>query len=148
MKSGILIWAVLGSLCLGATSVSYGAGGKEIPIYSNRSVRQQVDTLAELLEKEVGKAKNNRDRFRAMNRVVGQIKSLRDNSVPQGAQDEAHMDLMVSVLESLPSEKNFKKKDCAKYESDLINQYEPTAEEVPQEPAVQPAWKVLSFLCQ
>lgn len=148
MKTVVLNMAVLGSLCLGATSVSYGAGGKEIAIYSNRSVRQQVDTLAELLEKEVSKAKNNRDRFRATNRVVGQIKSLRDNSVPQGAQDEAHMDLMVSILESLPSEKSFKKKDCPKYESDLLNQYEPTAEDVPQEPVVQPAWKILNSLCQ
>ncbi|AFY02336.1 hypothetical protein Bdt_2654 [Bdellovibrio bacteriovorus str. Tiberius] len=111
-------------------------------------MRQQVESYTEMLEKEVGKAKNNKERYRAMNRIVGQIRSLRDNSVPQGAQDEAHMDLMVSVLESIPAEKSFKKKDCAKYENDLISQYEPTAEEAPIEPAVQPGWKVLESLCR
>ncbi|AHZ85233.1 hypothetical protein AB1A81_12555 [Bdellovibrio bacteriovorus] len=125
-----------------------GLGAGEVAIRSNRSVRQQVESYTEMLEKEVSKAKNNKERYRAMNRIVLQIRSLRDNSVPQGAQDEAHMDLLVSVLESLPAEKKFKKKDCAKYEYELINQYEPTAEESPTEPAVLPGWKVLESLCQ
>ncbi len=46
------------------------------------------------------------------------------------------MDLMVSVLESLPAQKQFTKRDCLKYENDLLTQYEPMAEETPQEPAV------------
>lgn len=148
MKLFVLVIAVVCVLDAHAIVPQQGLGAGEIAVRSNRSVRQQVDTYAELLQKEVLKAKNNRDKYRAMNRVVSQIKTLRDNSVPQGAQDEAHMDLMVSVLESLPREKNFKKKDCAKYENDLISQFEPTAEDIPQEPAVQPAWKVLESLCQ
>lgn len=120
----------------------------EVPIRSSRSLRQQVDSYAELLEKEVVKAKNTKEKYSAMNRVLVQIKSLRDNSAPQGAIDESHMDLMVSVLESLPQQGKFKKKECLKYENDLISQYEPTAEEAPQEPAVKPAWTVLQSLCQ
>ncbi|KHD88439.1 MAG: hypothetical protein OM95_09210 [Bdellovibrio sp. ArHS] len=115
---------------------------------SQRSLRQQVDSYAELLQKEVVKAKNNQERFGSVHRVLGQIKTLRDNSAPQGALDEAHMDLMVSVLESLPQQKNFKRRDCYKYENDLVSQFEPTAEETPMEPAVQPGWNVLQSLCQ
>ncbi|WP_374074319.1 hypothetical protein [Bdellovibrio bacteriovorus] len=120
----------------------------EVPIRSSRSLRQQVDSYAELLEKEVVKAKNTKEKYRAVSRVLVQIKALRDNSAPQGALDESHMDLMVSVLESLPQQGKFKKKECLKYENDLISQYEPTAEEAPQEPAVKPAWTVLQSLCR
>ncbi|MEK2646148.1 hypothetical protein [Bdellovibrio sp. BCCA] len=120
----------------------------EVPVRSSRSLRQQVDSYAELLEKEVVKAKNTKEKYSAMNRVLGQIKSLRENSAPQGALDESHMDFVVSVLESLPAQGKFKKKECLKYENDLLSQYEPTAEEAPQEPAVKPAWTVLQSLCR
>ncbi|WP_253696312.1 hypothetical protein [Bdellovibrio bacteriovorus] len=121
---------------------------QEVPIQSQRSLRQQVDSYAELLQKEVVKARNNKERFSSVHRVLGQIKTLRDNSAPQGALDEAHMDLMVSVLESLPQQKNFKRRDCYKYENDLVSQFEPTAEEAPIEPAVRPGWDVLQSLCR
>lgn len=125
-----------------------GLGAGDLANRGGISVRQQVESLTEKLEKEVSTAKNNKERYHAMKRTLAQIRSLRDNSLPQGAQDEAHMDLMASVFDSLPKEANFKRKDCAKYEYDLINQYEPTTEEMPQEPAVQPGWKVLASLCQ
>ncbi|WII72302.1 hypothetical protein QJS83_00280 [Bdellovibrio sp. 22V] len=126
---------------------AHGAIPSSDAIRSPRSVRQQVDSYAELLEKEVAQSKNNRQRYTALNRVLSEIKSLRENSVPQGAKDEAHMDLLVSVLESIPQEKSFKRKDCLRYENDLINQYEPMAEEAPAEPAVKPGWTVLQSLC-
>lgn len=144
MKAVVLVI----SLLLFVAESNAAARQPEVPIRSPRSLRQQVDSYAELLQKEVIKAKNNRERYGAMNRVLGQIRSLRDNSAPQGALDESHMDLMVSVFESLPGQGKFKKRDCAKYENDLLNQYEPTAEESPEEPAVKPAWTVLQSLCQ
>lgn len=119
-----------------------------IPIESTRSLRQQVDSYADLLQKDVAKEKNAKKKIRATKRVLGQIKALRENSAPQGPLDEAHMDLLVSVLESLPNESQFRKKNCQKYEMEFINQYEPTAEEAPQEPAVRPGWTVLQSLCQ
>lgn len=121
----------------------------EIPIRTNRSVRQQVDTYAELLEKEVVKVKTVKEKYKTLGRVKDQIKSLRETSAPQDATDEAHMDLLVSVLDSLPAQKVFKRKDCAKYENDLLGQFEPVVEEeAPQNPAVKPAWSVLQSLCK
>lgn len=119
----------------------------EIPIQSSRSLRQQVDSYAELLEKEVVKGKNSKEKYRSVKRVLGQIRALRENSSPQGALDESHMDLLVSVLESIPNEGKFKKKECEKYQSDFMDQFEPTAEEEPQNPAVKPGWTVLQSMC-
>lgn len=124
-------------------------GAVEVPIRTDRSVRQQVDTYAELLEKEVTKVKKVKDKYNTLVRVKNQIKSLRETSQPQGAQDEAHMDLLVSVLESLPSQKVFNKKDCEKYEAELLGQFEPVEDEdSPQNPAVRPGWSVLQSLCK
>lgn len=148
MRKNVLLIAVICGWSVLLLVPFNAQAGREIPIYSQRSVRQQFDAHMELLEKEVGKVKKNKDVFLSLNRVVSQIKSLRENSPSQGAQDEAHMDLALSVLESLPSERSFKKRDCAKYESDLLNQFEPTAEEEPLEPAVKPGWQVLRSLCK
>ncbi|MGZ3773184.1 MAG: hypothetical protein ACXVCY_06405 [Pseudobdellovibrionaceae bacterium] len=126
----------------------HGQSKREIPVSSSHSLSQQVDTYIELLEKEVNVSKTNKERFQSLNRVIHEIKSLRDNSIPQGAWDDSHLDLLVTVLESLPSEKKFNKKDCAKYENDLLSQFEPQAEEAPEEPAVKPAWTVLQSLCR
>lgn len=120
----------------------------EVPVRSTRSLRQQVDSYAELLEKEVLKAKNTKEKYRVVKKVMSQIKMLRENSAPQGEQDESHMDLLVTTLEAIPPEKQFKKKECYKYESDFIDQFEPTADEAPEEPAVKPSWTVLKSLCR
>ncbi|WP_413580807.1 hypothetical protein [Bdellovibrio sp. HCB288] len=124
------------------------AATREVPVYSGRSLRAQVDTYAELLQKEMQVAKNNKERFRAIRRVTDEIKVVRENNMPQSQADEAYMDLMMAVFESVPSEKNFKKGDCSRYENDMLNQYEPTADIEPVEPAVKPAWVALTTLCR
>lgn len=136
------------------TSVFLSTAFAAIPPYqsgmdvrSQRSLRQQVDSYVKLLEQEVQTAQSASDRFKFINQVLTQIKSLRDNGAPQAALDDAHMDLVVTVLESLPKERDFKKNRCLTYENDLLNQFEPTAEETPQEPAVKPGWNVLQSLC-
>ena len=121
---------------------------REIPVHSGRSIRAQIDTYTELLQKELDMAKNNKERFRAIRRVTDEIKVVRENNKPQSASDEAYMDLMLTVFESVPSEKNFKKGDCSRYEYDILSQYEPTAEMEPVEPAVKPAWGALAVLCR
>lgn len=120
----------------------------EIPIRTGRSIRQQVDIYGELLQKEVAKVKSVKEKYKTISRVKSQIKELRASSSPQGLQDEAHMDLLVSVLEALPEQKSFKRKDCLKYESELLVEFEPVAEEKPQNPAVMTGWEVLQSLCQ
>lgn len=148
MKVSILVFIWILVLDAHGSIKQHEQAKREIPVFSSRSLRQQVDTYAELLQKEVNIAKSNKDIYRSLNRVLQEIKSLRDNTAPQGAWDEAHMDLMVSVLESLPAEKKFKKRDCLKYENELISQFEPLADETPEEPAVRPGWSVLRSLCQ
>lgn len=139
------------SFCLGIFLLVFAInvyGAVEIPIHSSRSLRQQVDTYAEMLQKEVVTAKNKKEKYRSLTKALNQIKALRENTPTQSALDESHMDLIVSSLESLPSQSKFKKKDCGKYENDFLNQYEPGADEEPQESAVRPGWQVLQSLCR
>ncbi len=124
------------------------AGKKEIPVTSGRSVRKQAESLTELMEKEIVVAKTTKEKFKLLGRAEDQIISLRENSNPQGAQDEAYMDLVMSVFGGIPEEKEFKKKDCAKYEADLLNEFDPTADDTPTEPAVKPGWTALQALCK
>lgn len=134
-----------GSFIFSADSVLASKG--HIPIRSDRTLLQEVETHSELLQKKIAMSKNKKEKFSVLSSVLGQIQMLRENSPPQNASDEARINLMVSVLESLPRKSEFKKQDCAKYEEALINQFEPGADEEPQEPAVQPGWRVLKALC-
>ncbi|MNL33403.1 hypothetical protein D3C87_1553140 [compost metagenome] len=58
------------------------------------------------------------------------------------------MELVLAVLDSIPRGKGFHRGDCDKYENDLINQYEPLAEDEPEEPAVKPGWNALQAICR
>jgi hypothetical protein len=112
------------------------------------NLRSQVDALTRSMNKDILNAKSAKDKYRVMGRTLDEIKSLRDNTYPQSAHDEAYMDLMVDAMESIPPERSFKKRDCARYENNMINEFEPMADEAPQEPAIQPGWHALQSLCR
>lgn len=142
LGKGLLTAVFIGSSCV------VSARSREIPVSSGRSVRLQVDSFAELMVKEISLAKKNSEKFRILGRAEDQILSLRENNVSQTAQDEAYMDLMISVFDAIPDEKDFKKSECEKYESDLMNEFDPTADDEPQIPAVKPGWAALEALCK
>lgn len=144
MSISLLIYLMV----LGLPSDINAAIEKQKDIQSSRTLRERVDSYAELLAKETQNSKTTNDKYRAINRVLREIKTVREKNLAQNAWDEAHIELLVSVLESLPLERKFRKKDCSKYKNDLLNQYEPLAEEAPEEPAVKPGWTVLKSLCE
>lgn len=119
-----------------------------IPPNQVQNVRLEVERYALGLQVDVMNAKQNSERFRTLNRALDEIKMLRDNTFTATQADEGYMDLMVNALESIPPESQFKRKDCAKYENDFLNQFEPLADEAPIEPAVKPGWVVLQALCR
>ncbi|MFS4460788.1 hypothetical protein [Bdellovibrio sp. HCB2-146] len=119
-----------------------------IPPHEVQNVRLEVERYALGLQVDVLSAKRNPERFRALNRALDEIKMLRENSFTATQADEGYLDLMVNALEAIPPESQFKRKDCAKYENDFLNQFEPLAEEAPMEPAVKPGWAVLQALCR
>jgi hypothetical protein len=112
------------------------------------TVRSVVEGYINGLQIEVINAKNNTERFQAVNRTLDEIRSLRDTAPPQNQREEGQMNLMVSVLESLPEQHEFKKKNCASYQNDFLNQYDPLAEDVPEDPAIRPGWTILQALCK
>ena len=119
-----------------------------IPPQQAQNVRLEVERYALALQVDVIDAKQNSERFRSLNRALDEIKTLRDNSFTTTQADEGYLDLMVNALESIPSENQFKRKDCAKYENDFLNQFVPLADEAPMEPAVKPGGMVVQSLCR
>lgn len=112
------------------------------------TVRSAIESYVNGLQVDVINAKNNSERFQAINRTLEDIRALRDTAPPQNQREEGQMNLMVAVLESLPDQEDFKKVDCPIYQNDFINQYDPLAEDTPEEPAVKPGWTILESLCK
>jgi hypothetical protein len=126
------------------------AKGKEIPVESGRSVRQQVDTYAEFVEKEMILAKNNKERFRILKKIAGKFQGLLNKNSELSAEDQAYIQVVLKGFKELPLEKGFKKKNCSTYKAKFLSQFEPTpqAEVVPTDPALKSSWSSLNALCK
>ena len=111
-------------------------------------VRQQINFYAQELDYNLRLAQSQNEKFRAINHATVQLIVLKDNALTQTAADEGYMELMIDVLDSIPRGRDFNRENCDRYENDLLNQYEPFAEEEPQEPAVKPGWNALQALCR
>lgn len=115
--------------------------------YSGTEAKVQLHIYLDKLETELNKAKTPKEKYKALNNTLTQISALRDHSLPS-ADDETYIELLVTGLESLPKEMNFKKESCQRYRAEYLNQFEPLADEAPEEPAVQPGWNVLQSICR
>lgn len=120
----------------------------ESQVQPKRPVREQVQASLLRLESTMNQSQTTIEKFRALQRSLSEIEIIRDYGMPESRADKTHTDLTVAALHALPTQVAFKKDNCAKYESDFLNQFDPLAEEEPQEPALQPAWDVLKSLCQ
>lgn len=147
MKSQRFVVLLLGFL-LGGDPAIAAIPKYNVDIDSGRSVKERVETRAELLKKELTVSHSDKEKFRAVEKTLSEIQGLRANNLFQDARSEAYMDLMVTVLESVPDEHSFRKKDCLKYENDFLNEFEPMALDAPEEPALQPGWQALQSLCR
>ncbi|MNJ96652.1 hypothetical protein D3C87_143810 [compost metagenome] len=120
-----------------------------IPSASKDSAwKYQVNVYAENLKQDLEKSKTLGEKYRSLQKTLDELTALRENNVIHDAHDNAYMDLMAAVLESLPKENSFNKKNCDRYQYNFLNEFEPTADEGPSEPAVKPGWDVLQSLCK
>jgi len=111
-------------------------------------VRQQANYYTQELDYNLRLSHSQNEKFRAINRATIQLMVLKDNALTQTLEDEGYIELVIEVLDAVPRGKAFAKADCDKYENDLINEFEPYAEEAPLEPAVKPGWNALQALCR
>lgn len=144
----VKIWIIILSMIISMSSFAAVPLRIEFSPPGGKPLRTQVDNYIVALNRELASGRNNHEKFKTLSRAVDEITMLRDNSMPQTAQDDAYMDLMVAVIESLPAEKDFKRPNCLRYENDLLNQFEPNADDTPTEPAVKPGWQALQSLCR
>ncbi|KYG65637.1 hypothetical protein AZI86_00735 [Bdellovibrio bacteriovorus] len=93
----------------------------EIPVRSERSLRVQFDSYMELLKKEIqfNKDKDKKKRFSLLDQALNQMKILRQEIGMTDSPDAAHMDQVIAALNSLPSQKQFKRKNCDSYQATL-----------------------------
>ncbi len=117
---------------------SITAFAAEIPVRSMRTLRQQFDSYTEMLQKEVlfSKEKEKKQKFALLNQAISQMKIIRSEIDSADHPDAIQMDTLIAALDQLPSQRGFKKKNCAEYESRL-----------PQDPAAKPAMDFLQTLC-
>lgn len=96
----------------------------EVPVRSERSVRLQFDSYMELLKKEIqfNKEKDRKKRFSLLNQALNQMKILRAEIGTSESPDAAHMDQVIASLDSLPSKKQFKRKNCGSYQAELAEE--------------------------
>ena len=111
-------------------------------------VRQQVNAYTQQLEDDLSRAQTQNDKYRALNRATYQLKILKENALTQTLEDDGYMELMIAVMDSVPRGRAFHKEDCDLYRNDLLNEFEPLAEEEPEEPAVKPGWSALQAFCR
>jgi hypothetical protein len=116
---------VIASLLLSSFS-----SAAQIPVRSDRSLRQQFDSYVELLSKELTmvKEKDKKKRFVFLSQTVNQMKSIRGEMESTDSDDAKHMDMMISSLEALPSKKEFKRKNCSQYQAGITDSETPAAE--------------------
>ena len=95
--------------------------GAEVPVRSERSLRVQFDSYMELLKKEIqfNKEKDRKKRFSLLDQALNQMKILRQEVGISESPDAAHMDQVIASLNSLPSKKQFKRKNCDSYQANL-----------------------------
>lgn len=93
----------------------------EVPVRSERSLRVQFDSYMELLKKEIqfNKEKDRKKRFSLLDQALNQMKILRQEVGKSESPDAAHMDQVIASLNSLPSKKQFKRKNCDSYQATL-----------------------------
>lgn len=110
--------------------------------------KYQANVFAENLKRDLAKSKSDGERYQSLQRTIANIRSLQENNVIHDAGDSAYMDLMVAGMEAVPKESGFSKKNCKRYEYNFLNEFEPTADDEPTEPAVKPGWDMLQALCR
>lgn len=111
--------------------------------------------VSPILEKELlglqirlSEATDRLEKFQEIQKTLLEIQSFQDTRTAASRGEQGRIQLLVAVLEALPKAQDFKMKDCERYRSEYLEEFEPMAEEVPQDPSVLYGWDVLTKLCR
>lgn len=124
------------------------AGKKEIPVSSGRSMRQQIETQAEFIEKEFVVAKNNKERLKIVKKISSKFASFKKNSSELSDEDQQFLAKVLKGFAFLPQDKKFKQTECAHLQKEFLSQFPVGADGKPQEFTAHYSWNALQSFCQ
>lgn len=88
------------------------------------------------------------EKFQEIQKTLLEIQNFQETRAVASSGEQGRVQLLIAVLEALPKAQEFKLKDCEKYQSEYLEEFEPMADEVPQDPSVLYGWDVLTKLCR
>ncbi|AHI06473.1 hypothetical protein BDW_09865 [Bdellovibrio bacteriovorus W] len=88
------------------------------------------------------------EKFQEIQKTLLEIQSYQEAQPAVSKAEQGRVQLLVAVLEALPKARGFNVKDCEKYRNEYLEEFEPMAEEAPEDPSVLYGWDVLEKLCR
>ena len=135
------------SLVLSICLLSSRAFSAEVRIPSKRTLRQQVNLYVELLDKEVLKAKLQKDKVDAVKRVSSLIQDLSAQSEGASLQDRRYSEYLLEGLKTIPTGKRFKNKNCDSYHNNVEELAQTWSDADAAKEALAPTQRILQAVC-
>jgi hypothetical protein len=119
----------------------------EIPIPSQRTLRQQLALYIELLDKETDKASKPQDKFESLKRARVLMREIAATAAESSHQDHLFAEVLLAGLQTLPNNKQFKKSRCDSYHEDLQKVSSRWESSPVVEEALKPTQEFLQSVC-
>jgi hypothetical protein len=131
--------------------VNLGAVDEEevIQVKDSKEVRPYFDLQIKHLKSVLVNTADPFAKITILKRSLSDIQAYRNSKDMADVMSEIYMDVVTRSLQDLPDEKEFEPKQCGIYKSNLLLNYEPTAQEneQPEDPAVVQALQILKTIC-
>lgn len=100
------------------------------------------------LQVRLSESQNRLEKFQEVKKTLKEVQEFQENRAESTLTEAGRVQLLVAILESLPRAAKFDLKNCDKYRSEYLEEFEPMADEAPQDPSVLYGWDVLDKLCR
>ena len=111
-------------------------------------VKFRFDQEIKKLERLVSQNRDSISKVSLLKDALKEIQNLRDSLGRADLDEEIYMNIVVRSLDEIPEPKDFHQKRCPAYQSQMIVNFEPTADENgPIDPAVRKAYNILRRIC-
>lgn len=100
------------------------------------------------LQVRLSETRDRLEKFQEIQKTLIEIQNLQETRSATSKGEQGRVQLLIAVLEALPKAQDFELKNCEKYRSEYLEEFEPMADEIPQDPSVLYGWDVLTKLCR
>lgn len=112
------------------------------------ALRQQVESDLLNLQRNLGKSSKRPEQLRFLAQFEKQLKQERSRKPRQTEVDEIFFDQLLGVLSEIPRSKTSDSSDCSRTRAQILANFEPSAQDEPQNPAVKYGLSILKEICR